>query len=104
MLLRRIPQLQLFKLSLTRNLRGPILADLELQELGGVLDSEALLVGQVQEADEAEARRDVVHDGLRVHGLQVVHDARELERRLLLLLGRLRLCRRSGQSGAAGVL
>lgn len=38
----------------------------------------------MQQADEAEAGRDVVHHRLRVHRLELVHDVRELERRLLL--------------------
>lgn len=63
---------------------SPILPDVELVELGGLRDDETLLVGQMQQADEAEARRDVVHDGLGIHPLEIVHHIGELQRRFIV--------------------
>lgn len=64
------------------NLGGPVLADVKLREVLRVGYDQPLLVGQVQETDEAEAGGDVVHHALGVDLLQVVHDVGELERRV----------------------
>lgn len=61
----------------------PIFSDLQLRQLVSLLNDEALLVGQMQQTDEAEAGRDVIHHWLGVDLLQAVHDIRELERWVL---------------------
>lgn len=51
------------------NLGIPVLADSEFLQVGRLVNDKTLLVGQMQQADEAKRRRDVVHDGLGIHCL-----------------------------------
>lgn len=67
------------------NLRRPILADHQLRHIRRFLNDQALLIGEMKHADEAEGRGDVIHERLRVHFLQAVDDVRELESGAILV-------------------
>lgn len=61
------------------NLSRPIPSDLQLLEPGLVLNHQALLVRQMQEADETVARGNIGHRLLGVYRLQAVHHGGEVQ-------------------------
>jgi len=62
------------------NLRRKIPPYRQLLEPLFIRDDEPFLIRQMQEADEAVARRDVLHLLLRIYGLKIVDHVRELQR------------------------
>lgn len=67
-----------------RDLRIPVFPDLQLHQFRRLLDGETLLIGQMQQADEAITGRDVVHHRPWIDLLEIVHDFGELECRVVV--------------------
>ena len=69
------------------HLRRPIPANRKLIQILGLVNHQALLVGQMQQTDEAVRRGYVLHGRFGVHGLQPVHDLSEVERGVIFCGG-----------------
>ena len=63
---------------------SPVLADIQLCQIGRLFNHQTLLIGEMQQTDEAKRGGNVVHDWLGVYRLQIVHDRRKLERLVVL--------------------
>lgn len=65
-------------LSTNSDLRREILPNIQLHQTLLLLNHQALLIRQMQQADKAVACRDIIHSLFWIYALQVLHDGCEL--------------------------